>query len=211
MIVARTSTSLNAESTEDLRVRKQHFVKTKKGFSKAFQWDSEARASLADYSKERDWVVVESLAEADIEIAKDFKEGDMVISQDSDVVISRFLEYKITEEPLATIAINRSQLIVLGIVSHDDYSRNLFGLGCATNFNIVKHLPDSDIPAMVAAYLVDTRVILKNKDDFNFEDLERVQDQLDSFTSQITCALRSINGTLLEPEQRNLDRLRTVY
>ncbi|KAG0326691.1 hypothetical protein BGZ99_009189 [Dissophora globulifera] len=75
-------------------------------------------------------------------------------------------QHKITKELLATLAINRTQLTVPGIVLHDDYNRNIF---------------DSDIPTIVAAYLADTRVILKNKGEFNFEDLERVQDQLDEF------------------------------
>lgn len=136
-----------------LPVHKQHFVKVKKNLGKAFQWDPEARASLARYFRERNWEVVESLTEADVEIARDCQEGDVVITQDSDLAMynevttiwrlisgARFLEYKINEEVLPALGISRTQLTALGVVSHNDYNCNISGLGCATNFKIIKEL-----------------------------------------------------------------------
>lgn len=136
-----------------LRIRKQHFVNIKKNIGKAFRWDPAARASLAEYFRERNWEVVESFTEADVEITRDCQEGDIVISQDSDFAMyskittiwrlisgSRFLEYRINEEVLPALGINRMQLTILGIVSRNDYNCNIFGLGCPTNFKIIKEL-----------------------------------------------------------------------
>ena len=41
---------------------------------------------------------------------------------------------------LRVLNINRSQLTVLGVVSKNDYNRNIHSLGSATNFSIIKEL-----------------------------------------------------------------------
>ncbi|KAK3842627.1 MAG: hypothetical protein J3R72DRAFT_421077 [Linnemannia gamsii] len=52
----------------------------------------------------------------------------------------RFLEY-VMDEALAVLGNSRPQLVVLGVVSYNDYSRDISGLGCATNFKIINDLP----------------------------------------------------------------------
>ncbi|KAF9333017.1 hypothetical protein BG006_004084, partial [Podila minutissima] len=114
---------------------------------------------------------MESPTEADVEITRDCQEGDIVITQDSDLAMynevmtiwwlisgSCFLEYKINEEVLSAL-----------IVSHNDYNHNISGLGCATNFKIIKELHGSDTPVLVAAYLTNAHVVLKNKERVNFD------------------------------------------
>ncbi|KAF8953389.1 hypothetical protein BGZ52_011803 [Haplosporangium bisporale] len=73
-----------------------------------------------------------------------------------------------------TLSINRTQLAILRIVSHNDYNCNIFGLGCPTNFKIIKELSGSDAPPMVAAYLADPHDVLKNKEKVNFNNVIRV-------------------------------------
>ncbi|KAF9536415.1 hypothetical protein EC957_011042 [Mortierella hygrophila] len=76
---------------------------------------------------------------------------------------------------MATLgAISRTQLTVLGIVSHNDYNKNVYELGCATNFSIIKNLSGSDIPTMVANYLADPQVVIKNKNRLDFDASIRV-------------------------------------
>ncbi|KAF9992647.1 hypothetical protein BGZ80_008459, partial [Entomortierella chlamydospora] len=77
--------------------------------------------------------------------------------------------YKIDEVLAALGGISRKKLTVLGIVSHNDYNKNIYGLGCATNFGIIKSLPDGEISNMVEDYLADPRVIIKNKAEVSFE------------------------------------------
>ncbi|KAF9149755.1 hypothetical protein BG015_008431 [Linnemannia schmuckeri] len=63
---------------------------------------------------------------------------------------------------------SRNHLVVLCIVSHNDCNRNIYGLGCATNFKIIQDMPlvRMDVPTMVAAYLSDKRVHKSKKSVF---------------------------------------------
>ncbi|KAG0251280.1 hypothetical protein BGZ95_006948, partial [Linnemannia exigua] len=164
-----------------LKIRKQHFINIYKSLSKAFEWDPEARESLIAYLEQEGWSV------ADVKIAEDSKKGDLVISGDSDLAIhpnvtmiwrpvsgGRFLEYKMEDVLEALGGISRTQLTALGIVSHNDYNKNVYGVGCASNFNIIKPLSGMDVPGMVADYLADSQVILKNRDKLNFDNSIKV-------------------------------------
>ncbi|KAF9214084.1 hypothetical protein BGZ59_004356 [Podila verticillata] len=77
------------------RTRKRHFSNVDKELKNAFRWDIEAQ-----------WIIVESDMEADVMIAMDYTEGDIVVSEDSDLLVysritvswrsqpgSHFLEY----------------------------------------------------------------------------------------------------------------------
>jgi|SRR5690554_3445255 len=105
----------------------------------------EDRQAFATYLRHAGWSVVECQTEADIKVARDFMPGDIVLSRDSDMLMyesistvwrpisaGRILVY---DEPsaLAALGINRTQLIVLGIVSKNVYNANIPSLGCATN------------------------------------------------------------------------------
>ncbi|KAH7048842.1 PIN domain-like protein [Linnemannia elongata] len=164
------------------RIRKQHFITINKNLATAFRWDPVAKQSLIAYLRERGWDVVECPTEADTKIAEDCHPGDVVISSDSDSLVyrnisvvwrpisgGRFLVYNI-DEVLSTLSLNRNQLTVLGIVSYNDYNKNIYGLGCATNYGIIKGFTEEgmEVPPMVEAYLTDSRVEFKNRDKLNF-------------------------------------------
>ncbi|KAF9903118.1 hypothetical protein EC991_004144 [Linnemannia zychae] len=162
-----------------LRIRKQLYINIKKNLTRGFYWDPEARESLIVHLENEGWTVTRSPTEADVQIAADCKAGDIVISGDSDLAIHpsvsliwrhisgyKFLKYKL-EDVMAALAISRTQLTVLGIVSHNDYNVNVRGLGCSTNFSIIKAC--TDIPGMVADYLANSQVIVKNKNKLDFD------------------------------------------
>ncbi|KAF9542692.1 hypothetical protein EC957_001747 [Mortierella hygrophila] len=70
-----------------LRIRKQQYINVNKNLTKGFCWDPEARESLIIYLEKENWTVTRSPTEADIQIATDCKDGDVVISGDSDLAI----------------------------------------------------------------------------------------------------------------------------
>ncbi|KAI8596710.1 hypothetical protein EDD21DRAFT_419407 [Dissophora ornata] len=96
------------------------------------------------------WVVKVCTTEADVAIAQGAQPGDIVISADSDMLayasvvtlwrpVSRnlILVYSLPDL-LRTIGLSRTQLAALAIVSRNDYQRNIYSLGPATNYRIIK-------------------------------------------------------------------------
>ncbi|KAF9271079.1 hypothetical protein BGZ68_004282, partial [Mortierella alpina] len=139
----------------NVRLRKRHFNAVSKLLLNAFYWDLAARRSFAEYLRARDWNVVECRTEADLAIGNDCRPGDIVLTRDSDLLIypevaciwrpisrGRLLEYHVGDV-LASLKITRAQLTVLGVVSRNDYTKNVEGLGSKTNFSIVKRLSGS--------------------------------------------------------------------
>ncbi|KAG0348287.1 hypothetical protein BGZ54_004674, partial [Gamsiella multidivaricata] len=154
---------LKVRVKEKLRVRKQLFFRLKKNLAKGFYWTFEARQAFAAYLQQRGWSVEVCPTEADLKIAQDCLPGDVVLSRDSDMLLyqhisiiwrpisrGRILAYNVPDV-LTTLGINRTQLIVLGVVSSNDYNANVPSLGC-----------------MVQEYLSNSRVILKNDKKLTF-------------------------------------------
>ncbi|KAF8908742.1 hypothetical protein BGZ58_006062, partial [Dissophora ornata] len=167
-------TQLKDRLDRKLHVRKQHFITVRKHMEKGFYWSLESRRAFAQYLRLKGWSVVECPTEADIAIAVRCRSGDIVISKDSDTLVyksiltiwrpisrKRFLVYEIPDV-LATLGISRTQLTVLGVVSRNDYNRNIPSLGSETNFSIVTTLNEADPRSMVQKYLVHEQVVLKN-------------------------------------------------
>jgi hypothetical protein len=128
------------------RIRKQHFTGIKKQLRRAFRWDNDDCLSLIDYLRGHQWTVKLSPYEAYVHIAEDCTPGDIVIG-DSDLIIhstvttvwrpSRVADFwNLVDGILATLHISRPQVVVLGVVSHNDNNKNIYGLGCTTNFKI---------------------------------------------------------------------------
>lgn len=139
--------------TEGAHIRKRHFTNVKKQLTNAFRWDSEARNGLVLFLRNCGWTVVQCETEADVRIAAETVEGDIVISGDSDLFIYEritvvwrplrgdgFLEYQ-KKAVLSALGLeSTAQLAVLGIVSTNDYNHSIYGLGCETNYKIVKEI-----------------------------------------------------------------------
>ncbi|KAG9319438.1 hypothetical protein KVV02_000474, partial [Mortierella alpina] len=75
---------------------------------------------------------------------------------------------------VTSLQVTRAQLTVLEVVSRNDYTKNVEGLGPATNYSIVKRLKSTDPIVMVNAYLADKRVVHKNTEQQTFEKSIRV-------------------------------------
>ncbi|KAF8947754.1 hypothetical protein BGZ47_007996 [Haplosporangium gracile] len=165
---------LDSDSAE----KKETHEKREQARSKAFA----PRHSLAVYLTDQNWNVVESNTEEDIKIAQvvypeilPFLEtATLSFTVPSSPFGAQYLETgleSIMNDAVTTLGLaSRNHLGVLGNVSHNGYSRNIYDLGCATNFKIIQDIPTGmDVPAMVAAYLSDKRAILKNNKNLSFD------------------------------------------
>ncbi|KAK3819915.1 MAG: hypothetical protein J3Q66DRAFT_428615 [Benniella sp.] len=74
---------------------------------------------------------------------------------------SGFLVYKLSDV-LRDLGLSRAQLTALAIASSNDYNKNIYSLGPATNYSIIKTLPDQDPREIVSSYLSDKTVVCKN-------------------------------------------------
>jgi hypothetical protein len=144
--------TLEQRLDDKLRVRKALFTKINKNIDAAFYWSLDARKAFAEYMKTRGWMVRECPTEADVAIARDSTQSDVIISSDSDMLAfasvatiwrptskSRFLVYHISSI-LKQLGITRAQLTALCIVCKNDYNRNIKWLGPMTNFNIIQSI-----------------------------------------------------------------------
>ncbi|KAI8601630.1 hypothetical protein EDD21DRAFT_414735 [Dissophora ornata] len=105
---------------------------------------------LATYLRGRGWSFPEIASEADVTIARDFKPGDIVVLQDSDMAAyenvettwrplsrKRFLKYEMVIVTKHYLQLSRVQLTVLCCVSKNDYTTNLNQMGIKTNYGII--------------------------------------------------------------------------
>ncbi|KAG0196239.1 hypothetical protein BGX31_005523, partial [Mortierella sp. GBA43] len=134
------------------RLRKRHFADVRKNLKQGFHWSLESRRLFAEYMRGQGWNMVECPFEADPVIATDCRQGDIVVTRDSDALVYKNIEtiWRPTSKGqmlvydlpavLSSLNLTRDQLTVLGIVSKNDYESNIISLGPATNFKIVKNL-----------------------------------------------------------------------
>ncbi|KAI8355363.1 hypothetical protein B0O80DRAFT_497756 [Mortierella sp. GBAus27b] len=138
-----------------LGIRKQHHQDIRKHLRNAFTWSSTTKNELATYLRDQGWRVVQCDLEADTAIARDCTNNDVVLTRDSDAIVyqsipaiwrpvgRKTLVYD-KERLLSTLGLTRQQITTLGIVSRNDYNRNIPTLGSATNLKLVKNLEATD-------------------------------------------------------------------
>ncbi|KAF9921244.1 hypothetical protein BGZ67_000630, partial [Mortierella alpina] len=178
--VVEAISSFSVSIEEKRRVRKQLFYKINKGLKKAFSWTTAEKASFVAHLRGRGWRVVQSTTEADLEIALNYVPGDVVVSTDSDLLIyaniltvwrpiskDRFLVYQ-TPDILTTLAMTKSQFTAFGVVSANDYDRNIPSLGVATNYDLIKAVKSTDVKDIVHEYLENELVDQKNEENATF-------------------------------------------
>ncbi|KAG0346855.1 hypothetical protein BGZ54_005081, partial [Gamsiella multidivaricata] len=160
----------------------------------------EDRQELQQFLVSKGWRVKVSPFEADVDIANWCRTGDIVVSGDSDMLIyptvetvwrpisrGRFLVYDLFEVG-KYLEIGHSGLTVLGIVSNNDYSKDIFGLGAISNLAVIRDIPWSgDIRDMVQKYLDHDDVAHLNQKNTDFEAplrvfVDRKQTQSDDVT-----------------------------
>ncbi|KAG0345311.1 hypothetical protein BGZ54_005600, partial [Gamsiella multidivaricata] len=83
--------------------------------------------------------------------------------------ISKYLvlKYKLNDV-CQLLGLTRTQPTALAVVSSNDYNRNIYSLGPATNFSIIKSLDAPNTEAIVAAYLNHVKVSTKNTTNGDF-------------------------------------------
>ncbi|KAG0013179.1 hypothetical protein BGZ82_002274, partial [Podila clonocystis] len=157
-----------------VKPRKRHFTDVKTSLATTFCWSLQHRQSFIEYMKQAEWSVRVCKMEADVAIAVDCQLGDIVISADSDMLaygsvstlwrpISKYLvlTYKLADVCLQ-LGLTQNHLTALAVVSSNDYSRNIYSLGPATNYSIIKSLDAQDMKSIVTAYLGHITVSTKN-------------------------------------------------
>ncbi|KAF9918840.1 hypothetical protein FBU30_011263 [Linnemannia zychae] len=144
----------------------------KRGLQGAFVWTKEAKDAFVAFMQERNWHVVLCETEADVQVARDSRPEDIIVTRDCDLLAystvhtiwrvignGRVLEYSLSSV-LDVINLSRAQLVV----STNDYSKNLSRLGPENNYKIIKGLKAKEVPSLVKEYLDNERVVYVNKD-----------------------------------------------
>ncbi|KAF8921758.1 hypothetical protein BGZ58_003893, partial [Dissophora ornata] len=170
----------------DLKVRKQHFTAAWAGLASSFYWSQSMRDAFVEYMHQQGWNIVRCDTEADVAIARDCGTDDIVVSGDSDMLAYHsvstlwrpvannvVLVYK-PSDICRVLGVFRVQLTALAVVSGNDYGKNIYSLGPATNFSIIKQIEEQDVRQTVHAYLEDSKVVAKNTDNKSFEYALRV-------------------------------------
>ncbi|KAI7831572.1 hypothetical protein BC939DRAFT_473129 [Gamsiella multidivaricata] len=140
-----------------LKIAKDALLKARESYSsiekhigsRQDKWPSKQKEGL---SKDNDF---DLRGQAGVATIPSFQglEGDIIVSGDSDMLIyptvetvwrpisrGRFLVYNLFEVG-KYLEIGRSGLTVLGIVSNNDYSKNIFGLGAISNLAVIRDIP----------------------------------------------------------------------
>ncbi|CAO3566023.1 unnamed protein product [Mortierella alpina] len=193
-----------------LATKQQHLAVRKK-LGTSFTWSLENRQHLQQYLQEQGWVVILSSCEADVEIARDCQEGDVVLTTDSDflaysrvqtvwrlVTRTKLLVYDIPKL-LKTVGLTRAQLTALCIVSKNDYDSNVLRLGTITNFKLLKSITGADVQETVEQYRRHRDVVRRNNTDITFELSQRV------FVTMVqTAAAPSSSSSALNTRRQSL-------
>jgi len=132
------------------RVRKQHFTAIKSSLASMWLWSAPSRQAFIEYMQDAGWTIRPCETEADVAIGSDCTPDDVVLSTDSDMIayptifklwrpISNSLLLEYTMADICTLLnLSRAQLTALAVVSSNDYNRNIYSLGPATNLSIFK-------------------------------------------------------------------------
>ncbi|KAF9956089.1 hypothetical protein BGZ72_003026 [Mortierella alpina] len=162
---------------------KEMFKQAEKGLRGGFKWTIEDRKDFVNFLRGQGIDARFCPFEADIAIAKDCQPADIVLSQDSDFFaydtvkmlwrpVGKRDEGKVLEYDKAAvldkIGLSSTKLTALACVSSNDYNRNIPYLGIATNYNVIKDLPDTDVTFLVQGYLESPLVVCNDQEDIDF-------------------------------------------
>lgn len=122
---------------------------------KAWYLSLDGRRALSAYLAAQGWISHVANFEADIDLARMCQPADILVTKDSDLAAylsikkigqpSRrgFFLYDVDKMCSVVGFPSRAHLQALAVVSRNDYGRNIYGLGFATNSTILKTLPAS--------------------------------------------------------------------
>lgn len=149
---------LETRFQDNKRIKKHHITKVSKYLNRSFRWLLDYRRSFCQYMAERGYDIVLCHTEADVRLAADCREMDIVVTGDSDLLVyrtipevwrpvkqgglRRFEVYK-KSSVLGAVDLSDIKLIALAVVSCNDYNKNIPALGIKTNYKLIKDL-DTD-------------------------------------------------------------------
>lgn len=137
---------------------KKMFENVEKGLRGSFKWSLQDREDFVEFLRGRQLDARLCQTEADIAIAADCQSQGIVMSRDSDFFsydsvkaiwhpLGKRDEIKVLEynkaAVLAQTGLSTTKLTALACVSCNDYNKNIQSLGIATNYDIIKDLPDA--------------------------------------------------------------------
>ncbi|KAF9326086.1 hypothetical protein BG006_010449 [Podila minutissima] len=150
---------------------KHHIMAVNKALKSAFSWTMEDRQAFVDYMAKKGYDIILCDTKVDIKIAADCEEEDVVITGDSDLLIYKSVPaYWLYNKAavLDALDVTSTQLVVLAIISGNNYTHNILTLGIETNCKLIKKLEDGDETSIIQKYLSLPKVIRKtDKDDAN--------------------------------------------
>ncbi|KAF9933842.1 hypothetical protein FBU30_004238 [Linnemannia zychae] len=140
-----------------------YFRKLAKHINASFMLSMDSRRALAHFLREHGWTVIECEPEADIAIARDCRDIDIVVSADSDILNyksiktiwrpmgrSGFRIYNVSKL-LKCLEISRTAFTTLVVVCRNDYSLNVRRLGVSSNYKIILSLDKEEFTAADSA------------------------------------------------------------
>lgn len=138
-------------------MRKHHINTANKELRSAFSWTLEDRRAFVNYMENKGYEVILCATEADVKIAADCKEEDVVVTGDGDLLIYKSVpavwrpmgrgksrRYWLYNKAavLDTLDVTSTQLVALAVISGNDYTGNIPTLGIETNRKLIKKLED---------------------------------------------------------------------
>jgi hypothetical protein len=150
--------TLNNRVTQGKPPTKQMFRNIDKSLREGFKWSLADREGFVEFLQGRQLDSRLCQTEADIAIAADCQTQDIVLSQDSDFFaydsvttiwrpVGKLDEAKVLEygraAVLAQVGLSTTKLTALACVSCNDYNTNIPSMGIATNYSIIKDLPNA--------------------------------------------------------------------
>ncbi|KAK5815552.1 hypothetical protein F5H01DRAFT_405658 [Linnemannia elongata] len=162
---------------------KQMFKNVERSLRGGFKWSLQDREDFVHFLQAQELDAHLCRTEADIDIAAECQPKDVVLTQDSDFFAYdsvttiwrpvgkwddvKVLEYS-REAVLAQIRLSTTKLTALACVSSNDQNKNIPSMGIATNYSIIKDLPDTDVPSLVKEYLESPRVVCRGQEGIDF-------------------------------------------
>ncbi|KAG0360409.1 hypothetical protein BGX24_005570 [Mortierella sp. AD032] len=179
----------------------QQFKDSTKALHGAFKWSLQDRIDFVAFLHQKQLQASLCNTEADVAIAVECKENDIVLSQDSDFLAyntvetlwrpvgrwretAKVLEYR-RSHILTKVILTCEKLTALCCVSQNDYNSNVKSLGVVSNYKIIQSLADGDVRSVVNAYLRNAQVIRSNKDHNDFSSsikvfVDKLQERVDN-------------------------------
>ncbi|KAG0300249.1 hypothetical protein BGZ98_009332 [Dissophora globulifera] len=162
--VCKALATLQDHLQTNRRIRKHHIMTANKELRSAFNWTMDDRRAFVDCMANEGYEIILCATEADVKIAVNCKEEDVVVMGDSDLLIYKSVpavwrprgraksqRYSLYDKAavLDSLDVASTRLVALVILSGNDYTGNIPSLGIETNRKLIKKLGDGALPEVI--------------------------------------------------------------